>query len=219
METLLFDFDGTLVDSVPVYTAAEIRILEENGVAYPENISEIVTPLGYQGTAEYFINDLKLDLTFEQVMALFGKYMVEAYTNDVPAKEYVIPVLKELKKQGKSLNILTASPHITVDPCLKRLGIFDLFDNIWSADEFGTTKTDPEIFVRAAARLGRKPEEVLHFDDSLSAAQTAMKAGMVVCGVYDALWDKDTRQLKDTADYYISDFSELLNLDCFATDK
>lgn len=209
MKTLLFDFDGTLVDSVPVYTAAEIRILEENSVAYPENLSEIVTPLGYQGTAEYFINDLKLDLSFEQVMKLFGKYMVEAYTNDVPAKERVVPVLKMLKEQGKSLNILTASPHITVDPCLKRLGIYDLFDNIWSTDEFGLTKADPEIFVRAAARLGRKPGEVLHFDDSLEAVRTAKKAGMKVCGVYDAIWDKDTQALKDCADYYIYDFSEL----------
>ena len=176
MNTLLFDFDGTLVDSVPVYTAAEIRILEENGVAYPENVGEIVTPLGYKGTAEYFINGLGLKMSIDEVMVLFDKYMVQAYSNDVPAKEYVISVLKELKKQGKSLNVLTASPHITVDPCMKRLGITELFDNVWSTDEFGLTKADPELFIRAAQLLNEKPENILHFDDSLEAVRTAKKA-------------------------------------------
>ena len=213
MNTLLFDFDGTLVDSVPVYTAAEIRILEENGVAYPENVGEIVTPLGYKGTAEYFINGLGLKMSIDEVMVLFDKYMVQAYSNDVPAKEYVISVLKELKKQGKSLNVLTASPHITVDPCMKRLGITELFDNVWSTDEFGLTKADPELFIRAAQLLNEKPENILHFDDSLEAVRTAKKAGMKTCGVYDSLWAKDTKEIKNVTDYYIDDFSQLLDLD------
>ena len=212
MNTLLFDFDGTLVDSVPVYTAAEIRILEENGVAYPENVGEIVTPLGYKGTAEYFINGLGLKMSIDEVMVLFDKYMVQAYSNDVPAKEYVISVLKELKKQGKSLNVLTASPHITVDPCMKRLGITELFDNVWSTDEFGLTKADPELFIRAAQLLNEKPENILHFDDSLEAVRTAKKAGMKTCGVYDSLWAKDTQEIKNVTDYYIDDFSQLLDL-------
>ena len=212
MNTLLFDFDGTLVDSVPVYTAAEIRILEENGVAYPENVGEIVTPLGYKGTAEYFINSLGLKMSIDEVMVLFDKYMVQAYSNDVPAKEYVISVLKELKKQGKSLNVLTASPHITVDPCMNRLGITELFDNVWSTDEFGLTKADPELFIRAAQLLNEKPENILHFDDSLEAVRTAKKAGMKTCGVYDSLWAKDTQEIKNVTDYYIDDFSQLLDL-------
>ena len=212
MDTLIFDFDGTLVDSVPVYTAAEIRILEENGVAYPENVGEIVTPLGYKGTAEYFINDLGLDLSFDEVMALLREYMVVAYTNDVLAKNHVIDVLKELKAKGKSLNILTASPHLTVDPCLKRLGIYEMFDNIWSTDDFGLIKSNPEIFVQAAKRLNKETKDVMHFDDSLEAIRTAKKAGMKTCGVYDDLWKKDTDQIIETADYYIHDFSTLMQL-------
>ena len=55
MKTYLFDFDGTLVDSMPTYGALMIRILNESGIEYPSNIIKIITPLGFIGTAEYFI--------------------------------------------------------------------------------------------------------------------------------------------------------------------
>ena len=52
--TYLFDFDGTLVDSMPSYVSVMLRILDENGIEYEDDIVKIITPLGYAGTAEYF---------------------------------------------------------------------------------------------------------------------------------------------------------------------
>ena len=212
MKTYLFDFDGTLVDSMPDYCAAMLRILDENNITYAPDIVKIITPLGANGTAEYYIG-LGVDLPKEEILRRMREYLIEAYTYRIPAKAHVERVLKVLKDRGASLNVLTASPHQTLDPCLKRLGLYDLFDNVWSCDDFATSKADPQIYKMAAQRLGCNVEDVLFLDDNLNADQTAKTAGMRVCGVYDDSSREYTQQIKDVCDYYIYDFSQLLELE------
>lgn len=211
-KTFLFDFDGTLVDSMPTYVSAMLRILEENRIAYGSDIVKIITPLGVEGTAQYYIHTLGLKKSKEELVDAMKRYMLDAYCNTIPAKENVIPVLQELKKRGDSLNVLTASPHITLDACLKRLGIFDLFDNVWSCDDFHTTKANPEIYVMAAKRLNKNVEDIWFLDDNLNADITAKSAGMKVCGVYDDSSKAYVDEMKAATDAYIFNFSELLDL-------
>ena len=208
MRTYLFDFDGTLVDSMPTYISAMLRILDENHIPYGEDIIKIITPLGVNGTAEYYLQ-LGVPLPKEQIIEKMKEYVLEGYFYTIQAKEYVIPVLQQLKADGASLNVLTASPHITLDACLKRLGMWELFDHVWSCDDFATTKADPEIYRLAAARLGMPVEKVLFLDDNLNADVTAKKAGMQVCGVYDPSSEDYIEQMKAATDFYIYDFSQL----------
>ena len=210
MKLIILDFDGTLVDSMPTFSALMLRILDEHNIEYGEDIIKIITPLGYNGTASYFIEKLGLDKSHKYLTDLMLKYAVDAYTNVVPAKEYVIDSLKELKARGASLNVLTASPHEALDPCLKRLGIYDMFDNVWSCNDFATTKADPEIYRMAAERIGVKVNEVIFLDDNLGADKTAKEAGMVVYGVYDESSKEYVEEMKAATDKYIYDFRELL---------
>lgn len=212
MKAYLFDFDGTLVDSMPTYAKTMLHILDDNKIPYGEDIIKIITPLGMNGTAEYFIN-MGLNLPKDEIIKLMGANMLEEYKNNIPAKSNVISVLKTLKEKGASINVLTASPHITLDACLKRLGIFDIFDNVWSCDDFATTKANPEIYKMAAEKIGEKVEDILFLDDNLGADKTAKIAGMKVCGVYDDSSKDYTEEIKAATDYYIYDFSELLDIE------
>ncbi len=209
----LFDFDGTLVDSMPTFVSAMLRILDENHIPYDKDITKTITPLGLNGTADYYINHLGLNMRKDHLISVMKEYMQDAYFYTIPAKEHVICALQELKRRGASLNVLTASPHITLDACLKRLGMWELFDNIWSCDDFNTTKADPHIYRMAAQRLNTTVENVLFLDDNLDADKTAKSAGMLVCGVYDPSSEDYVRQIKDVADYYIYDFSQLLDIE------
>ena len=208
----LFDFDGTLVDSMPTFVSAMLRILDENEVPYDDSIIKIITPLGLNGTAEYYIDKLGVKMSKEQLMSVMKEYMLDAYFHTIPEKPNVISVLKELRQRGASLNVLTASPHITLDACLKRLNMWDLFDNIWSCDDFDTTKADPNIYARAAKKMNTTVENVLFLDDNLNADLTAKSAGMQVCGVYDESSKDYVEQMKATTDFYIYDFKELLDI-------
>jgi len=109
--------------------------------------------------------------------------------------------------------VLTASPHVTLDPCLKRLGLYDLFENVWSCDDFATTKADPEIYKMAAQQMGVNVTDVLFLDDNLNANITAKQAGMRVCGAYDDSSKDYVTQMQAVTDHYIFDFAELLGLD------
>ena len=212
MNTFLFDFDGTLVDSMPTFISAMLRVLDENNISYGDDVIKIITPLGMNGTAEYYINTFGIRKSKEELIASMKAYMMDAYCHTIPAKENVISVLTEFKSRGYSLNVLTASPHITLDACLKRLGIYDLFDNVWSCDDFDTTKANPNIYIMAADRLNRRVEDVWFLDDNLNADKTAKTAGMKVCGVYDASSEDYIEEIKAVADRYIYDFSELLSM-------
>lgn len=210
--TYLFDFDGTLVDSMPAFISVMLRILDENNIKYESDIIKIITPLGYAGTAKYYTEKLGLKIPEDELLALMNKYAYDEYAYNIPAKENVIEVLERLKEHGAELNILTASPHSVLDVCLKRLGIFDIFTNVWSCDDFNTTKANPEIYKMAAEKIGKPVDEVLFLDDNYNADKTAASAGMKVCGVYDKSSEEYTDDIKNISDYYIHDFLELLEL-------
>ncbi len=209
MKTYLFDFDGTLVDSMPTYAALMLRILDENKIPYGDDIIKTITPLGFMGTAEYFIK-MGLNKPRDELVAKMNEYALFEYTNNIPAKSNVIDTLKKLRSRGADLNVLTASPHATLDPCLHRLGIYDIFSNVWSCDDFATTKADPNIYRLAAERIGAPIGEILFVDDNLNADMTAKSAGMRVCGIYDESSRDYIERMKAETDFYVCDFSELL---------
>ncbi len=204
----IFDMDGTLIDSMPSFGGAIIKFLNENKIKYPDDIIKTVTPLGFDGAAKYFI-ELGSEKTVEEIKKELGDNMIDAYTNTIPAKPHVEEALKKLVTEGHSISVLTASPHLTVDPCLKRLEIFDLFEYVWSCDDFGTSKADVNIYHEAAKRLNTSVSECVFLDDNLNAITVAKSSGMHVIGVYDPSSESYTKEMKETAEKYIYSFEEL----------
>ena len=208
-QAYLFDFDGTLVDSMSTFVSVMLRILDDYGIAYGNDIVKTITPLGYHGTADYY-RTLGISATSEELVQKMNEYAFDEYAYNIPAKATVSETLSELKKQGASLNVLTASPHKVLDPCLKRLGLWDLFDNVWSCDDFHTTKSDPRIYAAAAEKIGKRVEEIVFVDDNVNAVRTAKLSGMVSYGIYDSSSSEFVAEMKATADRYIEIFSDLL---------
>ena len=209
MQTFLFDFDGTLVDSMPVYADMMLGILHEFHVAHEESVIKTITPLGYRGAAKHFIS-MGLDMPEDDLVRLMHERAVHAYSTRVMEKPFVTDALRALHARGDRLNVLTASPHAMLDPCLTRLGIFDLFDHVWSCDDFATTKADPEIYRMAASRIGQPVKAITFLDDNPGADKTAKLAGMRVIGVYDDSSSEYEQEMRDICDGYIVDFAALL---------
>lgn len=202
----LFDFDGTLVDSMPHWSKIMLDTLDDGKVSYPNNILDIVCPLGYLGTAEYFINVLGLKANSDKLVESFINKAIYNYKNIIPLKDGVKDYLLFLKSKGKSLNVLTASPHNALDPCLKRLGVFDLFDNVWSCDDFNTTKANPKIYHAVAKKLNTTVSEIAFFDDNINSIKTGKQAGAYTVGIFDKSGSNFTSELKSTAHQFYESF-------------
>lgn len=205
----IFDFDGTLVDSMGEWARAMTAILDAEGIKYPDNIINILTPLGNMGAAELFLK-MGVRGTKGELINRMSEYAFDAYSTRIRTKNGVKEFLEKLKRNGHVLAVLTASPHVTLDACLENNGIYGLFDKIWSVEDFGMTKSVPEIYTEACRLLGAKPSETVFFDDNLTAISTAKSAGLMCVGVYDFTSDGDTEKIKEQSDLYIKSFEELL---------
>ena len=209
MKDLVFDFDGTLVDSMPTWGGKMLRILNEAGVSYPENIIEIITPLGDLGAARYFMEHLGVKESEEALLSKMDAYALPKYRDEILAKEGVREALSELRRRGHRLFVLTASPHRMLDPCLERLGLIPMFSGVFSCDDFATTKANPEIYDRLCERIGSQKEDLVFFDDNLGACKTAVSAGVRAVGVYDPSGEKFTEALKRLCGDYVYTLAEV----------
>ena len=205
----VFDLDGTLVNSMPRYEAGMLSILDEAGIAYGDDLIKIITPLGYTKTAEYYINELGLDDSVASIVSKMENKLVYEYSNNIFLKPGVNEYVRRLHAEGARLFVLTASPHIVTDVCLKHNGIYDLFETVWSVEDFGLSKSGTELFYEVARRIGCERDEINYFDDSLIALKNAKKSGYITYAVYDRHTPDEIERMKNEYDIFVGSFEEL----------
>ncbi len=205
----VFDFDGTLMDSMPHWCRKMLYQLDEAGVAYPDDIIRRITPMGDIKAAAYF-QELGLKRSTEDILAGMRAYALDAYTNRILPKPGVVAYLERLRSRALPMCILTASPREMITPCLLRNHMTDYFVFTRSCDEMGLSKAQTEIYQETAALLGLGVSDCVFFDDNLVALQTAKAAGMHTVAVFDETSRSDWDQICRIADNAIRSFEELL---------
>lgn len=209
-DAYIFDFDGTVADSMDMWSHKMLSILDESGVSYPDDIIKTITPMGDRGTAKYFVEKLGVNMTVDEIERQMNATALHAYTYTIQAKDTAAETVKQLKKEGFPTAILTASPHSMVDVCLKRLGLFEYFDYVWSCDDFKTTKTDPEIYAKISEIMSAEPSRCVLADDNINALTTAKAAGWQTIGVFDKSSADDEKEIQKITDIYVRNLAELL---------
>jgi len=205
----VFDMDGTLVSSVAFYTKAYLSILDEEGISYEPDYMNELTPLGYNGIAQAFI-DMGVSGTLESVIERMDNKLIYEYTHNIKLKPFVREYLHKLKSEGASLYILTGSPHHIADVCLQKNGVYELFEEVWTTDDYGLSKTGTELFFTVAAQIGCEMTDVYYFDDNPIAVMNAQKAGYRVYGVLDVQQETEVEMLKQNCDVFVESFEQLL---------
>ncbi len=203
MKAALFDFDGTLVDSMPTWGKKILRILELSGITPPEGILRTLTPLGDTGSMRYFKEHFGVTMTEEEMLREMDAYAIPKYANDILLKEGVLPYLTALRENGIRLFVLTASPRQCFVPCLEHVGVLHLFEETWSCEDFKTVKSNPEIYRMAAERMGVGTGEITFFDDNIIALKTAKEAGLRTVGVFDESSSEDEEAIRALTDEYV----------------
>ena len=207
---IIFDLDGTLVDSMGVWEQIDIDFLGKRGFEVPKDYLEKITPMGVDACAEYTINRFNLREEKEDIIKEWFDMAIDAYSNHVPVKSGVKEFLKYLKRHGVKMAIATASDKELVMPVLKNNGIIDYFDNITTVREAKRGKGFPDVYNIAAEKMGFSNEECAVFEDIAEGMKGARMGGYTTIGVYEKRNLVKKEKLVNLCDLFIHDFKECI---------
>lgn len=207
---VIFDLDGTLIDSMKIWTKIDRKLLRENGVEnIPPDISDRVRKMTIEESAQYFIDEFRLKCTNEYIIKRIEELVRIEYEENIPLKSYAAEFLDYLDEKKIPYGVATATYKGLAEAVLKRCGIRERMRFLLTEVEYPLGKNFPDIFLGGAERLGLEPEEVLVVEDSLHCIETAAKAGFITAGVYDEVSWNEQSLIADTADYYVRSLKEL----------
>lgn len=203
----IFDMDGTLIDSMTYWERLAEEFLERKGIqVVSADLAERIKTMTMTQSAELFIREFGLPGTPETVAAEMNDMIDEHYRRDIPLKEGAAEYLKALKARGVRMCVASATAEHLMETCLKRLGVLEDFEFLLSCESVGAGKDRPDVYWKAARRLGSVPAETAVYEDALYAAQTAKKAGFYVVGVYDENASDKWKDLTVLADETVRSF-------------
>ncbi len=205
---VIFDVDGTLLDSMPVWDKLGELYLKSLGVEAEAGLRDVLYHLSMEEGAAYLIDHYALPLALPQVMEGLHACMVDAYANRVPLKPGVKGFLDGFKGRNIPVNIATSGDGESVEAALRRLGIRDCFDRIFTCSDGLRGKAFPDVYLAAARHMGTEPGETLVFEDSPYAVLTAKKAGFRVAAVYDPSGEEEQQTVREAADFYLPAYGD-----------
>ena len=206
---LIFDLDGTLIDSNGVWVEVDKTFLERRGAPYTKEYYEGVAHTILQNCAIFTKEYLGLSESCEEIIDEWMELAAGQY-HHVPLKPGVREYLDRCKNAGHRMAVFTACVPEHCQAAMESHSLQPYFEQVIYAQELGVDKRSPAIFRRVAEMLGVEPRDCVLFDDSLSACKAAKAAGMTVVGVYDPFFQDSKADMRELCDQYISGFPDLL---------
>ena len=208
-KAVLFDLDGTLVDSMWVWRSIDIDYLGSIGKELPDDLQKCIEGMSFTETAEYFKKRFELSEDVETIKSIWNEMAFKRYTTEVNLKKGARDFLSRLKKDNIMLGIASSNSETLIRGVLNAQGILADFDAITTSCEAGAGKPAPDIYLLAAKKLNVTPSECLVFEDITMGIMAGKAAGMTTVAVEDD-YSRDCRHEKaKLADYYIWDYTEI----------
>ena len=204
----IFDVDGTLLDSMFIWDTIGEAYLRSIGYQPKENLNETFKNMSLHQAARYYQTEYGVTQSIGEIMDGVNAMLERYYRFEVPLKPGAAELLERLRQNGVKLCIATATDRHLVEAALDRCGVLSCFGEIFTCNEVGHGKDEPDIFEEALRFLGTEKAETVVFDDALYAVRTAKEAGFPVAAVYDS-HEKAQDQIRMLADVYLEELTQL----------
>ena len=207
---VIFDLDGTLVDSMWMWKAIDIEYLGKRGLDCPEDLQKKIEGMSFSETAVYFKERFHLPDSLEEIKAEWTRMSLDKYEHQVPLKPGAGRFLRFLKDHNIPMGIATSNGQAMVDGVLDALKIRPFFDSVATACEVKAGKPAPDIYLYVAGKLGVKPEDCLAFEDVPAGIQAGKAAGMRVIAMADEFSRAMEEEKRRLADFWADDFDQVM---------
>ncbi len=207
---IIFDLDGTLLDSMPVWRGTGKSYLEKHHLPVPDDLISTLKKQTLPETAQYFRTKLGATQSVQEICDEIIAHVSDQYAHHIPLKPYAREYLEMEQKKGTKMCILTASEAGYIHGALERLNILPYFDFVATCTEVGGNKHDSDVFERMMKRLGGTIENTIVFEDAYYAIQGAKSGGFQVYAIADESAASEKERIEQTADRYIQSYQELL---------
>ena len=205
----IFDMDGTLIDSMPMWRGLGRGILLRRGIQPRPDFHETMKPLTMREGCAYCKTAYDLpESTAEIIEECFG-VVRDFYRTQAAPLPGVPEFLVQQKAQGVKLYVATATDRPLAEIALQTSGLAGYFDGMLTCAEAGAGKQQPDIYEQTLALSGCAKEEAIIFEDALHAIRTAKKAGFRVAAIHDPTLTESHAEIRALADYYIETYETL----------
>lgn len=210
---VIFDLDGTLVDSMWVWSKIDLDIISSLDLATtPQDLMKDVAHYSFNETARFFKDTFGLAQTEEELRELWIQAAEYEYSNHVLLKPGAREFLQQLKDRGIKLAIATSNHRRLLTVCLEANDIGHFFDALVTTDDTqARTKSQPDVYLLAARSIGISPADIVVFEDVPHAMRGARSAGMRVVAVNDIHTNLTAEQAAELSELFIEDFTQLLD--------
>ena len=206
VQAVIFDLDGSLVDSMWIWKEIDIEYLGKYGISIPQDLQSDIEGMSFKETAEYFKKRFNIPDSIEEMQVEWNQMAWDKYMNEVPLKPGIPEFLDHCRKCDIQLGIASSNSRELIEVCLKLNQVESFFECIMSGTDGFKGKPAPDIYLAAAKQLGVDPVRCLVFEDIIPGILAGKSAGMRGCAVddvYSAYQESEKRKL---ADYYIKDY-------------
>ncbi|MCD7735632.1 MAG: HAD family phosphatase [Lachnospiraceae bacterium] len=210
-EAVIFDLDGTLMDSMWLWTDIDIEYLERYGQKPEKDLPVAIEGMGFTETAVYFKEHFSLPCTIEEIKREWNRMALQKYAHEVPLKPGAAEFLRYLKARRLPVAIASSNSHELIRAALRNNQVEDCFTCIVTSCDVAKGKPAPDVYLYAAGSLGIAPEKCFVFEDVPMGVLAAKNAGMRVCAMEDDFSFGRREEVRRLADYYIRSYDEVLD--------
>ncbi len=210
MKGAIFDVDGTILNSMGAWFEATDKFFREHDIYMSPDEINVFKEMPLEESIPKIRADNNLDMSVEDIFAWFLKYVGLEYELRIPAKAGVCEYIKRLHKNGVKIALATSGYKDMCEKAFRRLNIWDYISACAFSSEVGVNKSNPDVYLLAASRIGVKPEDCVVFEDIVAGLAGAKKGGFKTVAVADDSNSSQRVEMREIADRFIDDFTELL---------